>query len=141
MKPKYIIHKDHDKRINSAILAIKAIVPLDLYPAHKRDLISLCIWKITEADGKLKVRYRSEGALNSKISKTKLQHEHVHQRKKLIDRLLNGEDVETVIADAVACLVTKEEHQILDKSKSNGWKRYKESGIRVYDTKLEKWSW
>ena len=52
MKPEYKKHKDHEKKIKSAITAIKAILPLELYLAHKKELLSICIWKITEADGK-----------------------------------------------------------------------------------------
>lgn len=139
MKPNYIEHKDRTERIRSAITAIKAIVPLDLYQAHKKELISVCIWKITEADGKSKVRYWSEGAVNDQEGK--LQHEHVCERKELIARLLSGEDVDTVVTSAIACMVTREEHQIIGKSSSSGWQRYKDSGIKVYDAKDKQWCW
>jgi predicted GTPase len=139
MKPNYVQHKDRDARIISAIKAIEAILPLDLYPAHKRELLSVCIWKITEADGKLKVRYWSEGAVGNQSSK--LQHEHVHERKELIARLLSGEAVNSVVADAVACMVTKEEHAQLGVSSNLGWQRYKDIGIRVYDAKEHQWCW
>lgn len=139
MKPSYAEHKDRDVRISSAITAIEAILPLDLYLAHKKELLSICIWKITEADGKKKLRYWSEGAVDNKSSK--LQHEHVHERKELISRLLSGEAVELVVADAVACMVTKEEHYKLRVSRKLGWKRYKESDIRVYDAKEQQWCW
>lgn len=129
----YREHKDRNKRIQSAIVAIRAILPLDLYPAHKRELLGVCIWKITEADGKKKVRYWSEGATSSEPSN--LQHEHVHERKELISRLLNNEAVDLVVKDAVACMVTKEEHYLLGSSNSSGWQRYKDTGIKVFDTK------
>ena len=87
--PEYREHKDRTKRIESAIIAINALLPLELYPAHKRELLGICIWKITEADGKMKVRYWSEGSIVNE--KARLQHEHVHERKELISRLLNGE--------------------------------------------------
>ena len=139
MKPSYAEHKDRDVRISSAITAIEAILPLALYPAHKKELLSICIWKITEADGKKKLRYWSKGAIDNESSE--LQHEHVHERKELISRLLSGEAVELVVADAVACMVTKKEHSQLRASKSLGWLRYKESGIRVYDAKEQQWCW
>jgi len=139
MKPNYAEHKDRRARISSAITAIETILPLDLYLAHKKELLSVCIWKITEADGKLKVRYWSEGAIDNQSSK--LQHEHVHERKELIARLLSGEAVESVVTDAVACIVTREEHSQLGLSTSPGWQRYKDSGIRVYDAKAQRWCW
>lgn len=135
-RPFYIEHKDRDIRIKSATVAINAILPLDLYPAHKRELLSVCIWKITEADGKYKVRYWSEGSISSNV---KLQHEHVYERKTLISRLLDGEPVESVICDAVACMVTKTEHERLTRSKQIGWARYKDAGVRVFDAKKERW--
>lgn len=137
MYPNYVEHKDHAARIRSAITAIEAIMPLDLYPAHKKEILSVCIWKITEADGKSKVRYWSEGALENPSSK--LQHEHIHERKELIARLLSGETVSSVLADAVACMVIKEEHVKLAASSKLGWLRYKDSGIRVYDAKEKQW--
>jgi predicted GTPase len=139
MIPTYKEHKDRTLRIQSAIKAINALLPLDLYPAHKKELISVCLWKVTEADGKSKVRYWSEGAINNQ--QEKLNHEHVHERKELISRLLNGENVESVMNDAIACMVTKEEHQLLGQSLKSGWERYKESSIRVFDTKEQRWRW
>jgi len=140
MIPIHKEHKDRDARIKSAITAIEAILPLTLYEAHKKELLGICIWKITEADGKnkKKLRYWSGGAMDNESSK--LQHEHVHERKELISRLLSGEAVESVVADAVACLVTKEEHSRLGASKNSGWLR-KECGIRVYDRKEQQWCW
>ncbi len=44
-------HSDSEARIWSAIAAIKALLPpLELYPAHRRELISLALGKLTEAD-------------------------------------------------------------------------------------------
>lgn len=139
MKPNYVQHKDRDARISSAIKAIEAILPLDLYSAHKKELLSVCIWKITEADGKSKVRYWSDGAVENQS--TNLQHEHIHERKELIIRLLSGEAVRSVVADAVACMVTREEHIQLGASSKLGWHRYKDTGIRVYDAEEHKWCW
>jgi len=110
---------------------------LDLYPSHKKELLSICIWKITQADGKYKVRYWSEGAVSAE--KRKLQHEHVVERKELIQRLLAGEEVDLVVADAIACIVTEEEHALLGKSQASGWSRYRDAGIRVYDSMDGKW--
>jgi len=141
----YTKHRDHAERIRSAYLAIKAILDLDLYKQHKRDLLDICIWKITEVDGKDKTRYRSLEALNEKNSRN-LQHEHVFEKSFLIDMLLdNKDDYEHILEKAVACMVTKEEHERLTrisreykgKIDLQGWARYKMAKIRVYDL-LEK---
>jgi len=136
--PKHKEHADRSFRIKSAVTAIKALVGLDLYPAHKRELIDICIWKITEADGKLKTRYRSIGSLESG-PETKLQHEHVVEKQKLVAALLEGkESVEAIVERAVGCVVTKDEHVLLTAASRleptlDGWERYKKAGIRVFD--------
>ena len=136
--PKYIQHKDRDIRKLSAFDAVKAILPLDLYIPHKRELLKVCIWKITEANGKYKTRYRSIGALNENKSGN-LQHEHVVEMKSLIDRLLyEPAKYNDILNDAIACVVTKEEHGILTKvsrefDNLNGWGRYKKAGITAFD--------
>lgn len=137
--PVYKEHKDRLTRIRSAITAIKALLPLDLYPAHKKELLSTCIWKITEADGKDRVRYWSDGAIAN--PKAKLQHEHVNQRQELVSRLISGEAVENVVQDADACMVTEHEHRMLGRSNSKSWQRYKDSGIKVFDALEQKWCW
>ena len=136
-KPRYIPHKDNEKRIESAIVAIKALLPLDLYLSHKKELLSICIWKITEADGKLKVRYWSEDALSA--SQKNLRHEHVFERKELISRLLSGENVDVVVRNAIACLVTKDEHVVLSSSGKSGWDRYMDCNIKVFDSAKDEW--
>ncbi len=136
--PRYKGHRERDDRIKSAITAIKAILPLDLYPAHKRELLGICIWKITEADGKLNTRFRSIGSLEAD-KHTKLQHEHVLEMKKIVGLLMQGEiPIEEVVSRAVGCVVTKEEHEKLTQISRNntaldGWKRYLEAGIKVFD--------
>mgnify|MGYP006865058110 CR=1 FL=1 len=132
--PVYKPHKDRIARLASAKKAIAAISKLDLYPAHKKELLSVCIWKITEADGKFNLRYWSEGALSA--SKSELRHEHVYERKELIERLMRGENVDVISALAIACVVTRAEHSrlsALPESVQTGWERYREAGVRVYD--------
>ena len=68
-----------------------------------------------------------------------MQHEHVHERQELIARLLGGEEICTVVNDAVACMVTKAEHSLLSNSEEAGWQRYLDAGIRVYDAKKQEW--
>lgn len=141
--PTYTEHKEREIRITSAVNAIKAILPADLYPAHKRELLDICIWKITEADGKWRTRYRSLGALEASAD-TKLQHEHVVEKQKIVSELILGNDsVENIVARAVGCVVTKDEHVRLTSvsrhdSSLDGWNRYKAGGVRVFDLKTGK---
>jgi hypothetical protein len=127
---------DRCARIESAEKAIKAIIPLEILEAHKRELLGVCIWKITEAEGKWNVRFRSEKALSNSDD---LRHEHVYERKHLIDRLISGESVDSVIRDAIACIVTQDEHLVLSRQTSSGWNRYRGAGIKVFDLEESRW--
>jgi len=136
--PEYKTHKNHEWILKSAYLAVQALLPLDLYPQHKRQLIDVCIWKITEVDGKYKTRYRSEGSLHIN-DLSKLNHEHVVEKKYLIDQLLeNPKNFSNILDTAIGCVVTRQEHSILTSlTKQNpslqGWERYKTAEIKVFD--------
>jgi len=136
--PSYKKHKDHNIRLESAYLAVKVLLETNLYPAHKKELLSICIWKITEADGKYKTRFMSENAINE-FNQKNLQHEHVVERQFLVNELLNNpSDYKNTLSKALACIVTKEEHKKLtfatkENKNLQGWKRYKFIGIKVFD--------
>lgn len=135
----YKRHPDVDERIQSALIAIKAILPLALYPAHKRELLSTCLWKLTEAEAynKYGLRYQTPAALE--VPKQEKQHEHVFERKKVIEALIaNPDRFEEILSNVVACTVTKEEHRRLTKlsylhPELEGWKRYRAAGLSVLD--------
>jgi hypothetical protein len=126
-----------DREIESARHAMEGIVSLDILHRHKKELLSVCIWKITEADGKWNVRYWSAGAVES--DKRNWTHEHVYARSLLADRLLEGEDSQRVVADAVACIVTREEHAALGRVEGSGWERYRRAGLHVFDAVNGRW--
>lgn len=140
----YKIHPDAAKRIQSAKDAIKASLPLDLYPAHKHELLSVCLWKLTEAYSfhKHNLRYQTPAAMAA--PKQEKQHEHVFKRKKVVKALIAEPDrVEEILSDVVGCTVTKEEHSRLTKlsrvrPELDGWERYREAGITVLDLVLQK---
>ncbi len=129
--------------VMSVINAIQAILTADCVETHKKDLLDICIWKWTEIDGKWNTRYRSEGAMKKENWKM-VQHEHVFQRRNLIQFLLKNEnEIEPIMDNAIGCLVTKEEHELLTKiSKGHkdidGWERYRKAGIVVFDLKEKK---
>ena len=128
-------HRESDDRIRSAIAAIKGILPLPLTKPHRRRFLSLALWKLTEADGKYKTRFQSKCSIG--LPRSDLRHEHVYRREKMIsDLIANPEQVDRIAARAVACVVTKEEHERLHKIERelDGWERYKRAGIVVIDT-------
>ncbi|MEJ6580525.1 MAG: hypothetical protein QNL68_12090 [Akkermansiaceae bacterium] len=141
MKP-YRPRPDREKRLTSSVKAAEALVGLDLYPQHKRELLSICVWKATELDGKWNTRFCSRGALEADPD-TKLNHEHVVERAKLVDRMLAGVTVDKVLKSAVACVVTVAEHKRLtERSRSDpglrwiaplghGWRGTKAGAIRL----------
>ena len=131
----FVPHELGNERRQSAITAIEALLDINIMDAHKKRLIDRCIWYYTEADGKYNLRYRSEAALLVPNVRGQVQHEHVFERKELIQRLLvDGESVVSVCKDAVACLVTPEEHRQLGRVKDqSGWNRYQSAEIKVYD--------
>jgi len=136
----YDPHPEREARVSSAMTAIAALLPLSLDKTHKRELLSVCIWKITEADGKWNLRFRSEAAM-AKSGSSDLRHEHIYTRKHLVDRLLDGESVELVMAHTIACVVTAAEAKALDGIPADiqGWARYRKARIRVRDLATGDW--
>lgn len=125
--------------IESAITAIEGVITLPILEQHRRDLINGMLWKLTEARGKYTTRYRSTGAMNAPKG-TKLQHEHVHTRKHLVDEItIHPERAREIASTAVGCVVTKEEHERLtritrEQPHLSGWQRYAAAGITAVDT-------
>ena len=133
-------HRLADARRKSAIALVKTILCLndpDVLPVHRRELLTVLLWKVTEAESsKYRTRFRSEGALACTDPK-QLRHEHVFQRAKMIDELLKAEpsEVGEILAKAVACTVTLGEADCLAKQGEHyGWERYRRAGIVVLDT-------
>jgi hypothetical protein len=128
--------------VASAKEAIAGIIQMGngVLEEHKKILISRMIWKITEANGKYNTRYLSEKAL--KASKNDRRHDHVWTRKQMVARILKNPNVlEREIKRATGCTVTKSEHDDLTKYDKDydGWDRYKEAGIRVWDQEKRVW--
>jgi hypothetical protein len=104
-------------------------------PLHKRELLGIAIWKMTEAEGgKWGCRYRSTGVVARKLSS--IQHEHVVSRKFLVTQLLERpDDCEAIMRQAMACLVTVAEHVRLSHvpEEVEGWQRYEAADVEVLD--------
>ncbi|WP_260703084.1 hypothetical protein [Edaphobacter flagellatus] len=133
-------HAKSEERKRSATVLIKYLLTAErpeALPEHYRELLTVLLWKITEAESKkYDTRFQSEGAVH-RSSDTVLRHEHVFQRKKMIAELENAsvQEVDDILAKAVGCTVTLEEHVLLSKFDDDyGWDRYRKAGIRVVDT-------
>ena len=133
-------HPDADVRRTSARKALAGILALDLYPAHKRELLSICLWKVTEADGRSKHRTRFRSVASLTADPNQLHHEHVYRRAKMVEALLAApHDVDAIVEKAVGCTVTRAEHRRLgevdrEEPDLDGWERYGKAGIQVLDT-------
>jgi hypothetical protein len=102
-----------DGILESATTLVEATLVLDILDAHKRDVINMVLWKITEARGKYTTRHRSAGAIAAPKG-TKLHHEHVTTRKDLVSAIMNEPSrARELLSTAIGCVVTIEEHQRL----------------------------
>lgn len=73
-----------------------------------------------------------------------LRHEHVVERKQLVELLKDARtptEVSEVLNRSLSCVVTEEEHATLSKKGRNvsGWERYRAAKIRVYDRLNRNW--
>ena len=134
-------HKQAKERRSSAIELTRVLVENrgKFVESHYQEMLKICIWKYTEAEGpsKHKTRYRSTGSLRS--SNEKLNHEHVVTSKSIRSRIMeNPEDFERILHEAIACTVLVSEHRLLNQTEKrrpelNGWDRYRAAGIEVWD--------
>ncbi len=134
------LHPRAEERKRSATTLIKLLLAEDrpgVLTEHYVELLGILLWKLTEADSqKHKTRFQTQGALN-RCGNTKLQHEHVFQKAKMIALLMKAkpEEVDSILQDAVGCTVTKEEHEVLKGFDAEyGWDRYRKAGLTVIDT-------
>jgi hypothetical protein len=107
----------------------------EVVPSHRRELLSVAVWKYTEADaGKWGLQYRLAAVVNGPTAS--VQQEHVLPRKHLVERMLSDPgNVPDILATAQACLVTTTEHARLSALPASvlGWTRYFQAGIGVID--------
>lgn len=129
---------DADALIASArrVMAL-ALTAEGLERRHRKALLDRMLWSLTEEPwGKLTVPFRSAAALRER-SVSNLRHEHVWSKKTLIAELFGAPDqLDVIVERAVACVVTKDEAQLLDGKGSpakglEGWARYRAVTIDV----------
>lgn len=135
----YKPHPESEARKRSATSLIKYLLAAkqpEILPTHRRELLGILLFKLTEAEAlhKHKTRFQSEGALLCN-DKTKLRHDHVFQRAKMIAALETPNEIDNILNAAVACTITDEEHTRLSKCDDiYGWGRYTKAEINVEDT-------
>lgn len=135
----FTAHKHAEARRRSASHLIKLLLQEDpaILRIHRAEAMSVALWKVTEADGKHNTPYCSQRALAA--SKDERIHEHVFQRALMINELLNNpKDVDKILQQAQGCLVTRQEHALLENYKHlYGWERYSRAGITVIDMRTQ----
>lgn len=132
-------HIDSERRKASAVRLAELVLAAgdDVTLAHRKEFLSIAIWKYTEADGKYDTRYRSAASIGEPVST--LHHEHVFTRKALVAQLLEEpERCSEIMATAVGCVILREEHKKLAVAERanpelTGWGRYSRAGVRVID--------
>jgi len=143
-----ISKKEYEKSevLSSATHAIRYILEMgnDVKEVHKKKLLTSMLWVITEADGKYKTAFISEAVKKIRDSGDKsikgLRHEHVYTRNGLINELLaSPKNIDSILKNAIGCIVTNEDHSLLPNDGYVGWERYKKAKIRVWDTKVNSW--
>ena len=131
-------HLQAQERTRSAATLIKLLLANkmpEVLHVHRKELLGILLWKITQAESTThKTRLQSQEALKL-IGK--LSHDHVYQRVKMIDFLVNAkpEEVDGILESAVGCTVTRDEHSRLHKfDEEYGWERYRKAGVKVTNT-------
>lgn len=133
------------KLVSARELVNVALRETGMLRSHRKHLIKLAQWWVTEADGKWKTRFRSEVVIqlaqNEPDSQVPINHEHVYGRAELAERMMEDpSQVDAILELCVGCIVTVDEHRILSAQRDvQGWDRYRDAGIRVLDTATPGW--
>ncbi len=134
-----------DKQASAVELAVTILKTESGLQVHRNELLSICIWKWTATHGKYRgCQYWTRSALEDGDYRN-LAHEHVVPRRQLVLALEGLDDpseveVRTLLeAMAIACVVTRKEHEFLDEADwgelvANPWARYGVPGVEVIDT-------
>ncbi len=136
----YRQRSDLQERLESLKQVIEYLRDCDLVEDSKKRMLNHAVWEVTIALGDFTPEFRSRSVIEGSIG-TKIQREHVYQRKKIVaDILSKGESLDCVISRVVHCVVTKEEHEKLKSipATEDGWNRYRLADIEVFRCSDEK---
>lgn len=141
----YQRHANATQHVASALCAARAILDSEAMPVHRRELLGICLWKLSEAAGlsKYATRCVSLAALDRPVKE--LAHEHVYERAKLVRLLMSGCLALDELADfAIACVVLRTQHRVLSaiscaQPSLDGWARYRAASVAVIDRERKCW--
>lgn len=127
---------DVEARNASVKRAMRSLLDADLRPDDLRYLLDMGLWRYTEFDKnryKFAIRYRTAAVRATEL--VVIEHEHVVGRRWLLDQIVREPDkLDDILQFAVACIVSKPEHDRLSAVVGFGWERYRAAGIDVIDT-------
>lgn len=132
----------HNKITSAREMVTLALQDTAMLRMHRKHLLKLAQWWVTEADGKWRTRYRSATvihlAMHDPESQTRINHEHVYGRAEVAERMMKDpSQVDQILELCVGCVVTVDEHEKLSKVKdAHGWDRYKVAEVAVCDMAL-----
>lgn len=137
-----------ERRYRALRLISQLLTMTDLYDAHHREMLSIAMWKWTEAVGVQPYAKYNIPLVSARVmdrnEPVKVHHEHVWARKWMVDRLLAERPWsemglrEFLEEHGVACIVTVEEHGRLGAVRGQGWTRYLAAGVEVWDRKAQR---
>ena len=147
-KTPYVTTDAVDVNRRSALSLISQLLRLTgVTDKHLNEQLSVGLWKWTESAGvapyaKFNLRYVSDGVWNPADS-IRINHEHVWTRRSLIKTLRSkswtDDELDAFLTQyGVACVVTVQEHGHLGGSRAEGWQRYLDRGIPVWDRQTGK---
>ena len=142
----YVRAEDAQNKVASAReLANVALRETGMLQSHRKHLLKLAQWWVTEADGKWKTRFRSAAVIqlaqDDPDSQMLINHEHVYGRAELAERMMQDRSqVDAILELCIGCIVTVEEHRKLSAQRGlQGWDRYRTAEVRVRDTAMPGW--
>jgi len=138
----YQARRDIDVVLDDVERLITSLLKLEIKLPLKKRMLVHALWEVAIANGSFCPRFRSIGTVQALGER--IQRDHVFQKKRLVSRLLAGENVRSVMDDSIVCTVTVEEHKRLTEisrttSDLDGWERYHQARVSVRDMIDKTW--
>jgi pimeloyl-ACP methyl ester carboxylesterase len=126
------------ERLSDIKLILDAIRKLEISMPIKNRMLVHALWQIAIVSGNTQSnplgRFRSEAVIRH--IGLKIERDHIYRKENLVQELLGpSADLDSIIARAHCCVVTKDEHGRLGQVdwKIDGWQWYQAAGITAYD--------
>ena len=133
---------DLSQRLADIRLLLDSIRQMEIAEPLKKRMLVHGVWEVARASGNYYSRYRSERVRNT-VGEP-IQRDHIFKKRTLVEELLSpSPNLDKILDQAQCCIVTKNEHDKLHDIDNNldGWDRYREAGILVYDMLHDKPLW